>query len=35
VYEFTLDTRDLASGVYFVRIIGQRGALTLPVTVTR
>jgi hypothetical protein len=35
VYEFTLDTRDLASGVYFVRILGQTGTLTLPVTVTR
>lgn len=35
IYEFTLITRDLAPGVYFVTISGQRGAATIPVTVTR
>lgn len=34
-YEFTLITSDLASGVYYVAIIGQRGTITIPVTVIR
>lgn len=35
VYEFTLVTRDLASGLYYMAISGTRGTVTLPVTVTR
>jgi len=35
IYEFTLITRDLASGVYYVTISGQRGTATIPVTVAR
>lgn len=35
VYEFRLITADLASGLYFLTISGQRGTMTLPVTVTR
>jgi hypothetical protein len=35
VYEFRLVTSDLASGVYYVTISGQRGTITIPVTVAR
>ncbi len=35
VYEFRLITADLASGLYFLTISGQRGTMTLPVTVAR
>jgi len=32
-YEFRLVTADLASGVYYLTITGQRGTITIPVTV--
>ncbi|MCX6141237.1 MAG: T9SS type A sorting domain-containing protein [Candidatus Kapabacteria bacterium] len=32
-YEFRLVTADLASGIYYLTITGQRGTITLPVTV--
>ncbi|MBK7184604.1 MAG: T9SS type A sorting domain-containing protein [Ignavibacteria bacterium] len=32
-YEFRLITADLASGIYYLTITGQRGTITLPVTV--
>ncbi len=35
VYEFRLVTSDLASGIYYVTISGQRGTVTVPVTVSR
>lgn len=35
VYEFRLVTTDLANGVYYVTISGQRGTITIPVTVAR
>ena len=33
-YEFRLVTADLASGIYYLTITGQRGTITLPVTVS-
>jgi hypothetical protein len=35
VYEFRLITADLATGLYYLTISGERGTMTTPVTVTR
>lgn len=35
IYEFTLETQDMAAGVYFVQIITETGAITMPLTVVK